>query len=194
MALFEDQGSQRYATAVVIPSIFYAHGIAKFPDDGGNCLPSTTPPHCLRMQHSHSELTQTPGTASQTKVTNLKVAIHTRFTRNKKYRSGVAVDTGRAAVAHFSCKETSISCMGTKHMTGLSWRESLYHDMALQPSMVKKSDGTGGCAGTFTDLNNACPQIAIHYEIDWKVDPYAETPSMLLGRIQGVSPNPNGQG
>ncbi|GJU62968.1 zinc finger, CCHC-type containing protein, partial [Tanacetum coccineum] len=61
----------------------------------------------------------------------------------------------------------------------------------------KRANGKLRCAWFFTDLNKASPQDAIHYRrIDWKVDPYADTPSVLLWiHTRGIiQQNPNGQG
>ncbi|GJT77953.1 reverse transcriptase domain-containing protein [Tanacetum coccineum] len=153
-----------------------AHGMLKFPVDGGIVTIYNTAAPPKECNTVTCDVTQTQRQHT-TKVTNLKVAIHPDYPEQEVSIGGSLSDTGRAAVCALF-QETSISFVaGTKHMAVCHYRITEHK----QKSRLQRYSH---------------PQDAIHYR---KI----ELESGVLMRIPlkvrsltctRVSPNPNGPG
>ncbi|GJW26493.1 reverse transcriptase domain-containing protein [Tanacetum coccineum] len=171
-----------------------AHGMLKFPVDGGIVTIYNTAAPPKECNTVTCDVAQTQRQHA-TKVTNLKVAIHPDYPEQEVSIGGSLSDTGRAAVCALLQRNLDIFAWEPKHMTGRKksgqaperakaildevhklvaagiLREVYYHDWLSNPVMVKKSDGSWRMCVDFTDLNKACPQDCYPLpEIDWKVE------------------------
>ncbi|GJS10145.1 reverse transcriptase domain-containing protein [Tanacetum coccineum] len=169
-----------------------AHGMLKFPVDGGIVTIYNTAAPPKECNTVTCDVTQTQRQHA-TKVTNLKVAIHPDYPE-QLIRSG-----GRCLIRNGGCVRHLQRNLDTLHgnqthdwekNTGQAlerakaileevhklveagiMREVYYHDWLSNPVMVKKSDGSWRMCVDFTDLNKACPQDCYPLpEIDWKVE------------------------
>ncbi|GJV82399.1 reverse transcriptase domain-containing protein [Tanacetum coccineum] len=162
-----------------------AHGMLKFPVDGGIVTIYNTAAPPQECNIVTCDVTQTQRQHA-TKMTNLKVVIHPDYPEQEVSIGGSLSDTGRAAVCALLQRNLDIFAWEPKHMTERAkaileevhklveagiMQEVYYHDWLSNPVMVKKSDGSWRMCVDFTDLNKACPQDCYPLpEIDWKVE------------------------
>ncbi|GJW76146.1 reverse transcriptase domain-containing protein [Tanacetum coccineum] len=178
MALLEARNISRYAVWS-----HHAHGMLKFPVDGG--------------------IVTIYNTAAPPKECNT----------SKKYRSGGRCsDTGRAAVCALLQRNLLNLAWEPKHMTGVP-RSITEHKLKIRQGyspvrqkkrgqaperakaileevhkLVEAAVGSWGCDVDFTDLNKLVHKTAIHYGDCMKSgSPYADTPSVLLGAYKGFT-------
>ncbi|GJR43187.1 reverse transcriptase domain-containing protein [Tanacetum coccineum] len=108
-----------------------AHGMLKFPVDGGIVTIYNTaapPKECNTVQ---GDVTQT-NRQHATKVTNLKVAIHPDYPEQEVSIGGSLSDTGRAAVCALLQRNLDIFAWEPKHMTGVP-RSITEHKLKIRP-------------------------------------------------------------
>ncbi|GJU67689.1 hypothetical protein Tco_1253948 [Tanacetum coccineum] len=95
-----------------------AHGMLKFPVDGGIVTIYNTAAPPKECNTVTCDVTQTQRQHA-TKVTNLKVAIHPDYPEQEVSIGGSLSDTGRAAVCALLQRNLDIFAWEPKHMTGV---------------------------------------------------------------------------
>ncbi|GJY98517.1 reverse transcriptase domain-containing protein [Tanacetum coccineum] len=149
-----------------------AHGMLKFPVDGGVVTIRSTiliPAKCATVVTSSKEIPKEAGVCHE----NFKIAPHLDFpdqevaigcTLSAKGRTSHGSRSGPG-----SCE--SHSSGGTETSRGRDHERSFLPRMAVQSSHGKKHDSSWRMCVDFTDLNKACPQDCYPLpEIDWKVE------------------------
>ncbi|GKD49297.1 reverse transcriptase domain-containing protein [Tanacetum coccineum] len=147
-----------------------AHGMLKFPIDGGIVTIYNTAAPPKECNTVTCDVTQTQRQHA-TKVTNLKVVIHPDYPEQEVSIGGSLSDTehklkirqGYSPVRQKKrgqAPERAKAILEEVHklMEAGIMREVYYHDWLSNPVMVKKSDGSWRMCVDFTDLNKACPQ------------------------------------
>ncbi|GKB15265.1 hypothetical protein Tco_0849188 [Tanacetum coccineum] len=118
-----------------------AHGMLKFPVDGGIVTIYNTAAPPKECNTVTCDVTQTQRQHA-TKVTNLKVAIHPDYPEQEVSIGGSLSDTGRAAVCALLQRNLDIFAWEPKHMTGVP-RSITEHKLKITawilPSMQKKT-------------------------------------------------------
>ncbi|GJX17848.1 hypothetical protein Tco_0218680 [Tanacetum coccineum] len=108
-----------------------AHGMLKFPVDGGIVTIYNTAAPPKECNTVTGDVTQT-NRQHATKVTNLKVAIHPDYPEQEVSIGGSLSDTGRAAVCALLQRNLDIFAWEPKHMTGVP-RSITEHKLKIRP-------------------------------------------------------------
>ncbi|GJQ93422.1 hypothetical protein Tco_0718435 [Tanacetum coccineum] len=161
-----------------------AHGMLKFPVDGGivTIYNTAAPP-----KDEHKSLVEVNADSEQnaTKVTNLKVAIHPDYPEQEVSIGGSLSDTGRAAVCALLQRNLDIFAWEPKHMTGVP-RSITEHKLKIRQDTPLAL--VAGDVVDFMTLTKHVTRSSPLPEIDWKWCPYVDTPSSASWTLQGVSP------
>ncbi|GKE04684.1 hypothetical protein Tco_1396702 [Tanacetum coccineum] len=107
-----------------------AHGMLKFPVDGGIVTIYNTAAPPKECNTVTCDVTQTQRQHA-TKVTNLKVVIHPDYPEQEVSIGGSLSDTGRAAVCALLQRNLDIFAWEPKHMTGVP-RSITKHKLKIQ--------------------------------------------------------------
>ncbi|PWA99920.1 reverse transcriptase domain-containing protein [Artemisia annua] len=169
-----------------------AHGMLKFPVDGGivtlyNNITPTGECNAVNNEAAPMPAQQT------TKIPNIKVAIHPDYPEQQVSLGGSLSDKGKTAICALLQRNLDVFAWEPKHMTGVP-RSISEHRLNIRqgynpvrqkkrgqaPDRAKavleevhklKSDGSWRMCVDFTDLKKACPQDCYPLpEIDWKVE------------------------
>ncbi|GJX20228.1 reverse transcriptase domain-containing protein [Tanacetum coccineum] len=162
-----------------------AHGMLKFPADGGIVTIRSTiliPAECATVTTSSKEIPKEAGVRHE----NFKVAPHPNFPDQEVAIGGtisaISSRTSAQYPGRIFARSTekkgqaperakAIQAEVQKLVKAGIMREVYYHDWLSNPVMVKKHDGSWRMCVDFTDLNKACPQDCYPLpEIDWKVE------------------------
>ncbi|GJS67182.1 reverse transcriptase domain-containing protein [Tanacetum coccineum] len=149
-----------------------AHGMLKFPVDGGIVTIRSTiliPTECATVITSSKEILKD----AKVRHENFKVALHLNFSdQEPSDMTGVP----RSVAKHWlnireeyspvqqkkrdqaPVRAKAIQAEVQKLVEAGIMREVYYHDWLSNPVMVKKHDGSWRICVDFTDLNKACPQ------------------------------------
>ncbi|GJV97729.1 reverse transcriptase domain-containing protein [Tanacetum coccineum] len=146
-----------------------AHGMLKFPVDGGIVTIRNTiliPTKCATVTTSSKEILK----EAEVRHKNFKVALHLNFPDQEVAIGGTLSAKGRTKLCSL-LKENldifkkrgqaperakAIQAEVQKLVEARIMREVYYHDWLSNPVMVKKHDGSWRMCVDFTDLNKAC--------------------------------------
>ncbi|GJU02606.1 hypothetical protein Tco_1112944 [Tanacetum coccineum] len=173
-----------------------AHGMLKFPVDGGIVTIYNTAAPPKECNTVTCDVTQTQRQHAP-KVTNLKVAIHPDYPEQEVSIGGSLSDTGRAAVCALLQRNLDIFAWEPKHMTGVP-RSITEHKLKIRQGYSPVRQKKRGQAPERVSLLEEVHKLVdagIMRETGRKVESLCGIPiQVLLGRLHGVSPNPNGHG
>ncbi|GJS81460.1 reverse transcriptase domain-containing protein [Tanacetum coccineum] len=167
-----------------------AHGMLKFPVDGGIVTIYNTAAPPKECNTVTCDVTQTQRQHA-TKVTNLKVAIHPDYPEQEVSIGGSLSDTGRAAVCALLQRNLDIFAWEPKHMTGVP-RSITEHKLKIRqgysPVRQKKR-------GQAPERAKAILELWSKRAMTGKWSPYADTPSSASWtHTRGITKSKNNKG
>ncbi|GJR66132.1 reverse transcriptase domain-containing protein [Tanacetum coccineum] len=143
-----------------------AHGMLKFPVDGGIVTIRSTiliPAECAMVITSSKEIPLEAGVCHK----NFKVALHLNFPDQEEGYSPVRQKKRGQAPKSTKAIQAEVQ----KLVEAGIMREVYYHEWLSNPVMVKKHDDSWRMCVDFTDLNKACSQDCYPLpKIEWKVE------------------------
>ncbi|GJU59426.1 reverse transcriptase domain-containing protein [Tanacetum coccineum] len=156
-----------------------AHGMLKFPIDGGIVTIRSTiliPVECVTVTTSSKEILK----EAEVRHENLKVVLHPNFLDQEVAIGGTLSEKGRTKLCSLLKENLDIFAWQPSDMTGVP-RSIAEHQLNIREGytpvrqkkrvMVKKHNGSWKMCVDFTDLNKACPQDCYPLpKIDWKVE------------------------